>query len=170
MTSQTTVAADVSTRREVLPERSYARIAGLALNYALALIFLWFGLLKFTAFEASGIAPLVMNSPLVSWWHGVFGISGTAKMLGVVEITTGVLIAARPFQPRLGVIGGAMAVLTFLITLSFLFSTPGVVQPGAGSPFALSPMPGQFLLKDLVLLCASLFVMAASVDEMRARA
>ncbi len=34
--------------------------------YGLALIFLWFGGMKFTSYEAQGISPLIMNSPLVS--------------------------------------------------------------------------------------------------------
>ena len=140
-----------------------------ATRFALVAVFLWFGLLKFTDYEASGIAPLVMNSPLVMWLHGLFGIAGTAHFLGVYEILTGLLIASRRWQPRLAAIGGAMAVLTFLVTLSFMFSTPGVVQPGFDNPLALSPMPGQFLLKDLVLLCASFWVMVTAVGAGRAR-
>lgn len=99
-------------------------------RYALIVIFLWFGALKFTDYEASGVAPLILNSPLVMWLHGVFGIAGAAHFLGVYELATGLLIAARRWQPRLAVVGGAMAILTFLVTLSFLFTTPGVVQPG----------------------------------------
>jgi uncharacterized membrane protein YkgB len=138
-------------------------------RYALIVVFLWFGTLKFTDYEASGIAPLVINSPLVMWLNGLFGIAGTAHFLGVFEILTGVLIASRRWQPRLAVVGGAMAVLTFLITLSFMFSTPGVVQPGFDGPLALSAMPGQFLLKDLVLLCVSFWVAASAFEEMRFR-
>ncbi len=136
-------------------------------RYALIVVFLWFGALKFTDYEASGIAPLVMNSPLVMWLNGLFGFAGTAHFLGVFEILTGLLIASRRWQPRLAVAGGAMAVLTFLITLSFMFSTPGVVQAGHDNPLALSAMPGQFLLKDLVLLCVSFWVMVSALQEAR---
>jgi len=38
----------------------------------------------------------------------------------------------------------------FLTTLSFLFTTPGW-EPTLGFP-GISAMPGQFLLKDVVLL------------------
>ena len=117
-------------------ERGYDRYTtpsagALLVTYALALIFLWFGCLKFTQYEAAGVAPLVMNSPLVAWWHGLFGIAGTSRMLGVYEILTGLLIAARPFNPRLASIGGAMAAICFAITVSFLFSTPTTVQPAS---------------------------------------
>ena len=139
----------------------------LLVNYALALIFVWFGLLKFTQYEAAGIAPLVMNSPIVAWWHGLFGIAGTSRMLGIYEVLTGVLIAARPFQPRLAAIGGAMATICFAVTVSFMLSTPGVAQPGFGNPLALSPFPGQFLLKDVVLLAAAIGILLGARAEAR---
>ena len=141
-----------------------------AVRWSLIVIFLWFGALKFTDYEASGIAPLVMNSPIAMWLNGAFGIGGAAHVIGVYELLTALLIAAHHWQPRLSAIGGAMAVLCFLVTLSFMFSTPGVVQAGFSGPFALSPMPGQFLLKDLVLLCVSFWVAAASLEEARHRA
>ena len=136
-----------------------------ATHYALVVVFLWFGALKFTDYEASGIAPLVMNSPLVMWLHATVGIAGTAYFLGCFEIATALLLAARPWKPTLAAVGGAMAVLCFLITLSFMFTTPGVVQPGFDNPLALAAMPGQFLLKDLVLLCLSFWVVGASLQE-----
>ncbi|MGI8526204.1 MAG: DUF417 family protein [Pseudolabrys sp.] len=135
----------------------------------LAIVFLWFGCLKFTAYEESGVAGFIMISPLIGWLHGLFGIAGGAEFLGVVEILTGLLIAGRLIDPRLSLIGGAMGVLTFLITLSLMFSTPGVIQAGYDVPLALSAVPGQFLLKDLVLLAACLWVVGASWDDVQAR-
>jgi len=39
------------------------------LRYALVLIFVLFGALKFTAAEAAAIKPLVANSPLMSFFY-----------------------------------------------------------------------------------------------------
>ncbi|WP_420605364.1 YkgB family protein [Novosphingopyxis sp.] len=158
------------TETTVRDERFYDRYTtpsagALLVTYALALIFLWFGFLKFTQYEAAGIAPLVMNSPLVGWWHGLFGIPGTARMLGVYEILTGLLLAARPFNARIASIGGAMATICFLITITFMFTTPGVVQPGFDNPLAISAFPGQFLLKDVVLLAVSIWILFAARSE-----
>ena len=47
------------------------------------------------------------------------------------------------------------AIATFSITLTFLFTAPGWEASLGGFP-ALSVVPGQFLLKDVVLLAASL--------------
>jgi hypothetical protein len=51
-----------------------------------------------------------------------------------------------------------------LITLTFFLSTPGVAEATAGGFPAISAAPGQFLLKDLVLLAASLSLLLASVQ------
>ncbi|MEO6968551.1 MAG: DUF417 family protein [Rhodanobacteraceae bacterium] len=134
---------------------------------ALALIFLWFGAMKFTSYEATGVAHFVANSPIVGWWHAAFGIQGTSDMLGVFEIATGVLLLAGFIKPWLSVIAGVMGVITFLITLSFFFSQPGVAEPLAGGFPAISAKPGQFLLKDLGLLAISIFVLGTSL--LRAR-
>jgi uncharacterized membrane protein YkgB len=56
-----------------------------------------------------------------------------------------------------------MAAATYLITLTFFITTPGVAEPAAGGFPAISAVPGQFLLKDAVLLAASLVLLGASV-------
>ncbi len=51
-----------------------------------------------------------------------------------------------------------MAALALLITLSFLLSTPGVAEPLAGGFPAVSAETGQFLLKDIGLFGASIWL------------
>ena len=127
---------------------------------SMVIIMLWFGLLKFTAYEASAIQGLVSNSPLVGWLNALLSVAAVSALIGVIEVTTGLLIAARFVSAKLGALGGAMAAVTFLITLSFFFSTPGVAEAEAGGFPIISVLPGQFLLKDLVLLAVSLWIMA----------
>ena len=62
------------------------------------------------------------------------------------RIIAAVLIALRLVSPRWSAVGRAMAIVLFLGTLSFLFTTPGVTAAG-GFP-VLSLLPGQFLIKD----------------------
>lgn len=135
--------------------------------YGLALIFLWFGAMKFTSYEAQGISPLIMNSPLVSWWHTAFGIQGTSNILGCFELATGILLLAGQTRAVLGVAGAAMATVTFLITLTFVFSTPGVFEPKAGGFPAVSGFPGGFLMKDLVLLGIALWLLRRFLSAWR---
>lgn len=138
------------------PEHSLERIGAYVIRYGLVAVLLWVGLLKFTAYEAEGIQGLVANSPLLSWTYGVMSVRGLAAVLGVVEITLGILIALRCVAPKLSAFGSIGAIFTFLVTLTFILTTPGVWQPGYGFPF-LSPMPGQFLAKDLLPLGAAIW-------------
>ena len=126
-------------------------------RYGLVVVVGWIGLMKFTAYEAEGISPFVAHSPLMSWVYGLMSVRGFSAVLGVVEVGTALLIAARPFSPRACALGSALAVGMFLTTLSFLVTTPGVWEPTLGGFPALSGKPGQFLIKDLALLGISLW-------------
>ncbi len=120
------------------------------IRYALVLILLWIGLIKFTAYEAEAIQGLIANSPLMSWMFSVMSVRTASALVGTIEIVSALLIATRPFSPRLSAIGSFGAILAFLITLTFILTTPGVWQAGYGFPFP--SMTGAFLMKDLALL------------------
>ena len=126
------------------------------IRYGLVLVLLWIGGMKFTAYEAQGIKGLVENSPLLSWAYAVLSVQGFSNLIGVTEVLIGLLIAARSFSARLAA-RQPLAVGMFLITLSFLLTTPGVAEASQGGFPALSIVPGQFLFKDIVLLGASLW-------------
>ena len=126
------------------------------IRYGLAAVLLWVGLLKFTAYEAEGIKPLVENSPILSWAYSVTSVQGFSNILGAIEIILGILIASKNFAPKASAYGSIGAIIMFLITLSFLLSTPGIWQPEYGFPY-LSPMPGQFIAKDLLFLGAAVW-------------
>ena len=68
-------------------------------RYGLVIVLLWIGGMKFTAYEAEGIQPLVANSPLMGWAYGFMSIGAFSALLGVVEIAVGLLIALRPLWP-----------------------------------------------------------------------
>jgi uncharacterized membrane protein YkgB len=106
--------------------------AGL-IRYALVAVLLWVGMLKFTAYEAEAIKPLVENSPILSWVYGVMSVQ-TFSM--------------------------------FIVTLTFLLSTPGVWQPEYGFPY-LSPMPGQFIAKDVLFLSAAVWTAGEALNASR---
>src|SRR5215475_6876604 len=128
-------------------------------RYGLVVVVGWIGLMKFTAYEAEGISGFVANSPLMSWVYGFMSHRGFSAVLGVVELTIAILIAARPFMPRASVLGSALAVGMFLTTLSFLVTTPGVWAADAGGFPALSGSPRHFLIKDLALLGIALWTL-----------
>ena len=141
------------------------RLGGYGIFASLAVIYLWFGGMKFTAYEAQGLVPLVENSPLISWMYDIFSVRGFSTFLGFVELTIGLLIAGRILSPALSAIGGFLSAGLFVTTLSFMISTPGTFEPSLGFP-AISVAPGQFLLKDIGLLAGSVFVLGQSLSAM----
>ena len=154
-------------RKPQTPEHPVAVAGRQLVRYALVVVIAWIGALKYSAYEAAAIHPLIANSPIMSWLYNILGVHALAATLGTLEIIAAVLIALRVLSPRLSAVGSAMAVLLFLGTLSFLFTTPGVIA-GGGFP-VLSVLPGQFLLKDLVLLGASLWTLGDSLGAIRRR-
>ena len=132
--------------RFVLPARPFELLGGAILRYGLVLFLVLFGLAKFTEAEAITIQPWVANSPLLGWLYAVTTVQGASNLLGVIELTLGALLAARHWWPRASVIGSLAATITFLITLSFLVTTPG-----------LSPAWQGFLMKDFLLVGAAVW-------------
>src|SRR5215510_15942940 len=65
------------------------------LRYGLVIVLLWIGGMKFTAYEAAGIAPLEIHSPLMSRAYYLVGERNLSDLLGVIEITLGLGIALR---------------------------------------------------------------------------
>jgi reactive chlorine resistance protein C len=135
-------------------------------RWGVVLVLAWIGAMKFTAYEAMGIQPLVSHSPLLSWVYDVLSVRSFSTMLGFIEIGTAALIALRSVSPKASAVGSILAIGLFATTLSFLFSTPGW-EPSLGFP-AVSAMPGQFLLKDIVLFGASVWALGESLKAMGA--
>ena len=129
-------------------------VGSLVLRYGLVLVLGWIGLMKFTEYEAKGIQPLVAHSPLMGWMYGFLTLRAFSHALGVVEVAIAILIGLRHWSAKACALGSGGAVFMFLTTLSFLLSTPGW-EPSLGGFLALSALPGQFLLKDVVLLGAA---------------
>src|SRR5712664_1583144 len=124
-------------------------------RWGLIVVLAWIGGMKFTAYEAMGIQPLVAHSPIVGWMYDFLSIRSFSAMLGCIEIGTAALISLQYLSPKASAVGAILAIGPFATTLSMVFTTPGW-EPTLGFP-ALSAMPGQFLLKDIVLLGASVW-------------
>jgi uncharacterized membrane protein YkgB len=133
---------------------------------SLVLIYLAFGLSKFTPEEATALVGIVKPSPFLGWTYAVMSETQFSMLLGVIELSIGALIALRPFAPRLAFTGAMLSAGLFLMTQSFLLSTPGVFDASRGL-FGFFGGAGQFLLKDAGLFALSLLVAA---DARRAMA
>jgi uncharacterized membrane protein YkgB len=127
-------------------QKSTLTAGQLVARYSVVLFFLAFGLAKFTAAEAVAIHPLLLNSPLLFWLPRLFGPQVSSDIVGVVEIALALMMASRPFTPRLSAIGSYGVAASLVVTLSFLITTP-----------QLDPALSSFIVKDLTLFGVALW-------------
>lgn len=142
--------------------------AAVVARYGLVIVLAWFGAMKFTYYESHGISLWVSNSPFMSWVYDLISISAWGRFNGTVELITAVLLAVKPWFPKASVLGGILASLFFVVTLSFMFTTPDISEASAGG-FPVLSANGQFIMKDIALLGLSLFLLADSIDATRSR-
>jgi uncharacterized membrane protein YkgB len=163
------------------------------MRVAIAVVFLWIGALKFAPFEADSITPFVANSPFMSFfyehpmdykahlthegeldlnkraWQTANNTYGFSHGLGMVEILIGLLVLSNPLSRRTGLLGGALAFGTPLVTLSFLLTTPEAWVPALGDAqhgFPYLSGGGRLVLKDVLMLAGALPVMADSARRL----
>jgi uncharacterized membrane protein YkgB len=130
------------------------RIGVALLRYSLVLILVYFGAFKFTMAEAQAIQPLLTHSPLMSWLYLLFDLETVSRLIGMAELSIAILIFLRPWLPSWSAVGSLAAAGMFLITLSFLLTTPGLWQWVEGFP---APTEGSaFLMKDVFRLGAAI--------------
>ena len=154
---------------ELAPIATIDAIASVLGRYGLVIVIGWIGALKFANFEAHQIQPLVANSPFMGWLYHIFPVYTFSALLGIFEVTGAVLIAIKPLAPKLSVVGSLIAILLFIATISFLFTTPGVGEP-AGGGFPAISLTGEFLLKDIPLLGLSFWTLADSLRAVERQA
>ncbi|MFM5439859.1 DUF417 family protein [Aeromonas enteropelogenes] len=111
------------------------------------LTLLWIGVFKFTPTEAAAIKPLVASHPLMSWLYDLLSEQGVSNLIGLAEIVIAVGLVVGLWQPRIGYWSSMGAIVTFLVTLSFLLTLTGVWKVVDGVP-----VTEFFIFKDLVFL------------------
>ncbi|MBB4804972.1 putative membrane protein YkgB [Chryseobacterium defluvii] len=121
--------------------------------FGAALILLWIGIFKFTPTEAAAIKPLVENHFLTSFLYNIMSVQAVSNTIGVIEIIIALLLVFSvkfAFLRKYAAIG---VIVTFLMTLSYLFTTPGVWKIVDGVP-----VTDFFILKDVMFLGFGLMI------------
>jgi uncharacterized membrane protein YkgB len=125
---------------------------------SMVIIFLFFGYQKWFAYEAQVLIPYISNGPLIFWLYPVFGIRGASWFLGVAEWLFGALLFLGFWDKRVGVAGAAGSAATFIATVTIIpFMPNGWAESAGGFPAMTGNVP--FLMKDVVLLAASLYLL-----------
>jgi uncharacterized membrane protein YkgB len=131
------------------------------LRASMVIIFLLFGYQKWFIYEAKVLIPYIGNDPFLSWMYPVFGIQGASWLLGVSEWVFGALLFLGFWNKRLGVLGALGSTITFAVTVTIIPFMPNGWDPAAGFPAMAGNVP--FLLKDVVLLAVSIYLLKQDV-------
>lgn len=132
--------------------RVVERASAVVLRYGLVLFLVGGGLTKFTPTEAVAIQPWIAHSPFLGWMYATTSVQGASITIGVIELILGALLGVRHWWPRLSAFGSLAACIQFVITFSFLFTTPELSTDTQG-----------FLMKDLILFGAAAWTAADSL-------
>jgi uncharacterized membrane protein YkgB len=124
-------------------------------------IFFFFGYTKWHQYGAQAMIPFISNSPFIFWLYPAFGLRGAARFLGASEWTIFALLFAGFWDKRLGILGALGATITFFTTVTIIPFIPNGWDPVAGFPAMAGEVP--FLVKDLVLLAVSIYLLRQDV-------
>lgn len=125
------------------------------LNYISAAgVLYWIGGIKFFAYEAKAIVPLVETSPFMFWLYEVFSVQQASNLIGGYDIIIATLLGIGIWlnQQKLIILGILGCAAVFIMTQTFLI-TSGI----AISDETILTRLGQFVIKDLWFI-ANLFI------------
>jgi uncharacterized membrane protein YkgB len=143
-------------------------------NFARAtmvIVFFVFGCQKWFDYEAHALIPFISHGPLIFWLYPLFGVRGAAFFLGVMEWIIGALLFFGFWNRTLSLLGSLGSCATYVSTVTIIpFFPEPWAAPAGGFPAAT--LPFLFLLKDVVLLAASIYllkqdILRAAADERR---
>jgi uncharacterized membrane protein YkgB len=127
---------------------------------------LFFGYQKWFEYEAKVLIPYISNGPLIFWLYPVFGIRGASWFLGASEWLFGTLLFLGFWNKSLGILGALGSIATFVGTVTIIPFMPNGWEPSAGGfPAMVGNVP--FLMKDVVLLAVSIYLLKEDVVRVR---
>src|SRR4029453_19087513 len=135
---------------------------------SMVIIFLFFGYQKWFEYEAQTLIPYISNGPLIFWMYPVCGIRGASWFLGVSEWLFGALLFLGFWNKRLGILGPVGSTITFVGTVTIIPFMPNGWDPAAGFPAMAGNVP--FLMKDVVLLAVSIYLLKQDLARVSASA
>ena len=140
----------------------------------MVIIYFFFGYQKWFDYEAQGLIPFFKHGPLIFWMYPVFGVRGATYFLGIAEWLFGALLLAGYWNKNSGILGALGSCFSFIATTTIIpFMPDGWAASAGGFPAMTEKVA--FLMKDLVLLAVSVYllrqdVIRASLPKMTASA
>jgi uncharacterized membrane protein YkgB len=135
---------------------------------SMVILFLFFGYTKWFEYAAQIMVPFISHGPLISWLYPVFGFRGATRFLGVSEWLTCILLFSGFWNKKLGILGALASIGTFVSTVTIIpFMPDGWAASAGGFPAMSGNVP--FLMKDVVLLAVSVYLLKQDVVRLAAR-
>src|SRR5262249_10021237 len=129
---------------------------------SMVILFLFFGYQKWFEYEAQALIPYISNGPLIFWMYPVFGVRGATYFLGVAEWLFGGLLFLGFWNKSLGILGALGSCFSFIATVTIIPFIPDGWATSAGGFPAMTERVA-FLMKDLVLLAVSFYLLKQDV-------
>ena len=131
---------------------------------AMVIIFFFFGYQKWFLYEAQGLVPYISHGPLIFWMYPAFGMRGATWFLGVAEWVFGALLFWGFWNKKAGILGALGSCFSFLSTITIIpFFPDGWAASAGGFPAMTEHVA--FLMKDLVLLAVSFYLLREDVKR-----
>ena len=132
------------------------------LRASMVIIFFFFGYQKWFAYEAQALLPYISHGPLIFWMYPVFGVRGATYFLGIAEWLFGALLLAGYWNKNSGILGALGSCFSFIATTTIIpFMPDGWAASAGGFPAMTEKVA--FLMKDLVLLAVSVYLLRQDV-------
>src|SRR5580700_5390708 len=135
------------------------------IHAAMVFTFFVFSIQKWNQYTVEMLVPMISHSPVVFWLLSIFGLRGAGYFLATTETIFGTLIFLGYWSPRLGILGALGSIVTYIGTTTIMPFLPGAWALEAGG-FPIFTLPMGFLMKDVLFLAASFYLLKH--DVMRA--
>lgn len=136
---------------------------------AMIVVFFVFSCQKWFDYEAHALIPFISHGPLIFWLYPVFGVRGAAYFLGSAELLFGFLLLFGFWNRKLAILGSLGSCATYVATVTIIPFFPDAWAAPAGG-FPAATLPFLFLMKDVVLLAASVYLLKQDIIRAAAEA